>query len=290
MTGFGDARAERDDYAVAVEIRAVNSRHLKLNTRISEGYSALESHIEPIVRRQVHRGTVYVNVRVRQLRAAEDYRINTGVLEAYLDSLQELAAGRDLSEELRLEPLALLPGVVEEAFVETRNADAVWPIVQGALDQAIAALRAMREVEGNALESDLSNQLNQIATSLSAIEQRAPEVIEQYRTRLEERVGDALDQVGAEVDPADLVREVCLFADRADISEEIVRMRSHLDQFRGALNVAESAGKRLEFIVQEIGRETNTIGSKANDAEISHQVVEIKTALERVREQVQNVE
>ena len=148
----------------------------------------------------------------------------------------------------------------------------------------------MRADEGLALAKDLEEQCRTVTRALDAIEGRVPAVAEHYRRRIEDRVNESLASLNVTVSPADLVREISLFADRSDISEEIVRLRSHLEQFDNAMQLAESAGRKLEFICQEMGRETNTIGSKANDSEISLQVVEIKTALERIREQIQNVQ
>ena len=290
MTGFGDARQERAGHALAVEVRTINSRHFKLNLRTSDGYGALDSRIEAVVRQFVKRGTVNVAIRVRHLSSAEDYRVNADVLERYLDQLQRVAAKRDLDESLRLEPLASLPGVIEELSSESRDADEVWPLLEPALVEALERLAAMRTAEGAALAADLASQCATVESSLNRIAERAPTIVELYRRRLQDRVEQALAKFDAAVEPVDLVREVCLYADRSDISEEIVRLRSHLQQFGQALEAPESAGRKLEFICQEMGRETNTIGSKANDAEISQQVVEIKTALERIREQLQNVE
>jgi uncharacterized protein (TIGR00255 family) len=158
------------------------------------------------------------------------------------------------------------------------------------LRQALANLAKMRAEEGVALAADLAHNGRQIMEQLDAITKRAPEVVQSYQTRLMQRVEQALSDLNVTVQPADLLREVSLFADRSDISEEIVRLRSHLQQYEAALMLPESSGRKLEFIAQEMGREVNTIGSKANDAEISKLVVEIKTALERIREQIQNVE
>ena len=148
----------------------------------------------------------------------------------------------------------------------------------------------MRADEGAALAKDLQEQCRTVEAALTVIEQRVPSVVEHYRQRITDRVNESLESLNVTVEPADLVREISLFAERSDISEEIVRLRSHLDQFAKAMELPESAGRKLEFICQEMGRETNTIGSKANDSEISQQVVEIKAALERVREQIQNVQ
>jgi uncharacterized protein (TIGR00255 family) len=156
--------------------------------------------------------------------------------------------------------------------------------------EALAAMTKMRSEEGVALAADLAHNGRQIMENLDAIARRAPEVVQSYQSRLTIRVEKALSELNVTVQPADLLREIALFADRSDISEEIVRLRSHLQQYEAALMLRESSGRKLEFIAQEMGREINTIGSKANDGEISQLVVEIKTALERIREQIQNVE
>jgi uncharacterized protein (TIGR00255 family) len=290
MTGFGDARDERDDHSLSAEVRTINNRHFKLNLRSTEGYAALDSRIEAVVREYVRRGTVNVNIRIRHMSAAEDYRVNLEVLGNYIDQLQKLAAVRHLNEELRLEPLANLPGVIEQLSVEAHDADDIWPLLEPTLRSALDAMTQMRVAEGEALAADLTSQCDTVESSLKNIAVRSPQVVEGYRQRLQDRVGEALAKFNVSIEPIDLVREICVFADRSDISEEIVRLRSHLAQFTQALQSAESAGRKLEFICQEMGRETNTIGSKANDAEISHEVVAIKTALERIREQIQNVE
>jgi uncharacterized protein (TIGR00255 family) len=290
MTGFGEVVEQREGYAIAVEIRTVNSRYFKPNIRTTEGYGVLESLIEAVLRDTVKRGTVNCNLRIRHLASAEDYRLNVRALNQYVDQLQEVAAKRNLDEMIRLEPLASLPGVVEELSAEALDAASLWPIVEPTLHSAVAQLTSMRAAEGVALATDLRDQCATVALCLDLIEKQAPQVAESYRKRIQDRVNEALAPLNVSLEPADLIREVALYADRADISEEIVRLRSHLQQFASALELDESAGRKMEFITQEMGRETNTIGSKANDALISLQIVEIKTALERIREQIQNVQ
>jgi uncharacterized protein (TIGR00255 family) len=290
MTGFGEVVEQREGYAIGVEIRTVNSRYFKSNIRTTEGFNALESMIESVLRDTVKRGTVNCNLRIRHLAGAEDYRLNTRILNQYVDQLQEVAAKRNLDEKIRLEPLASLPGVVEEQSTESLDAASLWPIVEPILHAAVEQLTNMRAAEGVALATDLRDQCATVALCLDVIEKQAPLVGEAYRKRIQDRVNEALAPLGASLEPTDLVREVALYADRSDISEEIVRLRSHLQQFAAALELDESAGRKMEFITQEMGRETNTIGSKANDALVSQQIVEIKTALERIREQIQNVQ
>jgi len=299
MTGFGDARRDGEDYSIVVEVRTINSRYLKLNLRNTEGFGALDARIEKVAREFVKRGTVNLNVRIGQRTGADDYRLNPQVLGRYLDQFQALASERDLTEAIRLEPLGLLPGVIIESASTRHDPKQVWESVEPVVRMAFENLAQMRSTEGQVLAADLYAQCSVIAICLDRIETRQPVVAEHYRSRLLERVNEALSSLKVTLEPADLVREVCLFAERADISEETVRLRSHLQQFEKTLQAADrhspqsnqgEAGRKLEFICQEMGRETNTIGSKAADEEISLQVVEIKIALERIREQIQNVQ
>ncbi len=290
MTGFGEASDQSGGYAIGIEVRTVNSRYVKLQLRTTEGYASLEPRADKIIREYVKRGTIHCSIRIRHLGSADDYRLNTDILNQYVDQLQAVAASRALPESIRLESLAALPGVVEELSTEAVDAAAIWPLVEPTLRRALQQMSDMRSAEGEALASDLQTQCQAVSRALAQVEQRVPHVAQHYRQRIEERVNEALATLQVTVEPSDLTREICLFADRSDISEEVVRLHSHLRQFDEAMQLQESAGRKLEFICQEMGRETNTIGSKANDAEISLQVVEIKTALERIREQIQNVE
>ncbi|MGE3242753.1 MAG: YicC/YloC family endoribonuclease [Pirellulales bacterium] len=289
MTGFGDARSQGAGLSVYVEVRTINNRHFKLGYRSSEGYASLEPEVENVVRQAMRRGTVQVNLRVDRQVAAENYRINAAVLDNYRAQIVAIA-GLNEDEKVSFETLLTLPGVIDEqgrAIIEPRDD---WPAIEPVLQQALAAVNKMRLDEGKALLADLSSNSQFIEQQLDEVEKRAPTVVESYQSRLLQRVNKSLEELKVTLNPTDLLREVSLFVDRSDISEEIVRLRSHMQQFAEALTLDESSGRKLEFIVQEMGREVNTIGSKANDAEISRYVVEIKSALERIREQIQNVE
>jgi len=183
-----------------------------------------------------------------------------------------------------------LPGVVTESASRRSDADAVWPVLEGALNEALENLSRMRADEGAAMGRDLHANCQAIDADLEQIGQRAPLVVDAYRKRLLERLNKLLEEFGLEIQAADIVREVGLFTDRSDISEEIVRLRSHLQQFDAIARTEQNNGRKLDFLIQEMLRETNTIGSKANDSEIARHVVEIKTAIERMREMIQNVE
>lgn len=287
MTGFGEAHGETDRLAVAVEVRTINSRHYKLSLRASEGYSALEPEIDAAIRSRFRRGTVQMNMRVSRLNQADDYHINAEVLQGYHRQLEQIGVE---GAAVPLDALLTLPGVVSEQGSAGVDARAAWPAIEPIVLAAVDAVCEMRLHEGQALADDLAANCAVIAEQLAGIEERSPSVTSSYRERLTERVNKAMSDLNVTVEPSDLLREVALFADRSDISEEVVRLRHHIEQFTDALADPGISGKKLEFIAQEMGRETNTIGSKANDTEISQRVVEIKTALERIREQVQNVE
>jgi len=290
MTGFGEAQARDDGMAVSVEIRAVNSRFFKLSLRTSEGLTSLEPKIEAIVRQRVRRGAVQVNVRVHREHRPEDYKLNVDVLGRYRKQLDALQYDWGTAETISLGSLLLLPGVVDEAATDTADVDRQWPLIGDALERAAAGLEQMRRDEGRRMADDLRANCRAAAASLDRIHQRAPAMIEDYRSRLTERLQTSLANLDIALEPHEVVREVALYAERADISEEIVRLRSHLEQFEAIMDSGESNGRKLEFLTQEMLRETNTIGSKANDVEVAGHVIEIKTAIERIREMIQNIE
>jgi uncharacterized protein (TIGR00255 family) len=291
MTGFGEARSQREGLAVSVELRTVNSRYLKLSTRVTEGYGSVEPLIESIVRGRIRRGTVQVWVRVSRVRSPEDFRINQQVLSRYRQQIEAVRREWQMPDHsVVLERLLELPGVVEEVEPTSSAAAGDWPAIREALEAAIDNMERMRLQEGQAMAADLKANCDLTAGCLAEIERRAPLVQESYRARLEERLRKALADFQVTLEPADLLREVSLFGERSDISEEVVRLRSHLEQFGEILASPDGSGRKLEFLTQEMFREANTIGSKANDVEIARHVIEIKAAIERVREMIQNIE
>jgi uncharacterized protein (TIGR00255 family) len=285
MTGFGEASRQDDALAVAVEVRTINSRYFKLTVRSNEGYSSLEPQIDAQVRQHIKRGTVQVSLRVARKRPNDDFRINESVLRGYRAQLESLGA-----ESVRLDALLHLPGVVDENVRGLAEVENDWPLVKETLEAAMANMAHMRAEEGRAMANDLAANCAAIAVQLDEIDRRAPDVATQYRTRLSERLNKTLAEFDISLDSNDLIREVSIYAERSDISEEIVRLRSHLEQFAAIMTLEESSGRKLEFLTQEMFRETNTIGSKANDVQIARHVIEIKAAIERMREMIQNVE
>ena len=287
MTGFGEARRQDDSLTVSAEVRTVNNRHLKLSLRASDPYGALEPEFEKLVKDRVRRGSVQLSIRVERPKSPSDYRLNLVALAGYRDSLREFA-GPD-AKPPEVADLLRLPGVVEENRSKETDTDADWPTVAGVVVEALERLQEARAIEGRAMAEELLALGDGFAEHLAAVADRAPEIASEFEGRLLERVQKLLRD-RAEIEPSHLIREVALFAERADVAEEITRLRAHLDLYRSVIAEPESAGRKLEFVVQEMGRETNTIGSKASDVAVSRSVVEMKGILERVRELIQNVE
>jgi uncharacterized protein (TIGR00255 family) len=227
---------------------------------------------------------------VQHAQAADAYRINAAVLTRYLQQVDEFERQWRLGERVPLAALLGLPGVVSEQIVTAADLAGDWPLVRETIEEAIERLTEMRRQEGRAMAEDLRANVRLVLGVLEQIAARAPRVVEGYRDRLAERVRALLAEYQVSVQPGDLIKEVSLFAERSDISEELVRLRSHALQFDALVDQPEPAGRKLEFLAQEMFREANTIGSKANDVEIARLVIDVKAAIERVREMIQNVE
>jgi uncharacterized protein (TIGR00255 family) len=290
MTGFGEAHQQANGLAVVVEVRTINNRYFKFSLRSAEGYSALESQVESVVREHIKRGTVQVNLQVESKASPEDFSINAAVLESYRHQVQTLQNRWGTARDVPVESFLLLPGVVKEKLSNPSETAGDWPLIESTLQAALGHLSKMRRDEGQAMAVDLTANCRNIAAELKQIAARAPLVVDAYRTRLTERIRAALEEQKLSLNPADLVREIAIYAERSDISEEIVRLESHLQQFDKIMAAEDSGGRKLEFLTQEMLREINTIGSKSTDVEIARHVIEIKASIERLREMIQNVE
>jgi uncharacterized protein (TIGR00255 family) len=288
MTGFGEARLQSPRWTIVVEVRTVNNRHFKLSAKISEAYAMIEPALEQLVREKVRRGTVQLNLRIERPRRQEDYRLNLVALNSYRDQLKGFNGfdGRSLD----LSGLLALPGVVEDSRAEEKAPLEDWPEVGAVVSVALEKLEASRAQEGKAMALELAALGGAIRDHMSAITLRAPAAVQYLQGRLCERIQTLVRESGVSVEAKELARETAVLADRCDIAEELVRLRAHLTQFDEIIEEPQSAGRKLEFVTQEIGREINTIGSKANDVQISRSVVEVKALLEKIRELVQNVE
>ncbi|HEY7088462.1 MAG TPA: YicC/YloC family endoribonuclease [Tepidisphaeraceae bacterium] len=289
MTGFGDATAERDGTHYAVEIRSLNNRFFKPVIKLPENVQGLEPELETVLREKLIRGSITYILKMRMDSAEAAYHINTPALNAYLEQLQQIK-GLNGMVQIDLASLLQLPGVCQEPRDDSDEIERHGAIVRELTDQAITKLEAMRKREGQSLFNELMRHTKLIAENLVEIQKRAPFVIDEYHKRLSQRVGLLLSKAELKVNEVDLIKEVAVFAERADICEEIQRLTHHLESFEQSCGHGEHAGRKLDFITQEMLREANTIASKANDAEIARRIVEIKGAIDRLKEQVQNVE
>ena len=290
MTGFGEAHRQDEASSISIEVRSVNGRHLKLSTRISEPFSSLEPEIERFIRQRLKRGTVQLNLRVESLRRPEDYRLNLAALEGYRAQLLTFIGNGAMPTDF-FSALLSLPGVVEtNRTSSTPDARQEWSRLEPLMTEVLDQLEQARLEEGRVMGLELASLALEIRTQLDRVAARVPDVVASYRDRLTDRVASLVQERGIAVEADHLIREVAIFAERSDIAEEITRLRAHLDQFDTVIASDDAPGRKLEFVVQEMGRETNTIGSKGNDVEISRAIVEMKGALEKIRELIQNIE
>jgi len=290
MTGYGAARGQADAVGLAVEVKTVNNRYLKVSMKCSDVYSSLEHKIQKTVREFVARGSVQIAVRLERVGASAAYSIDDTTLKQYIDQLRELADDQSFELGPHISSLIGLPGVIVDGLHGQADAERDWPFVESVLRESLVKLTTFREDEGRSMYRELVHNCDVISEQLAMVSQLAPDVAGQYRERILERVNEMLASSSISLEADDVLREVSLFADRSDINEEITRLMSHLEQFRQFLAQQESMGRKLEFVGQEMFREVNTIGAKANNADIARCVVEMKSAIEKNREILQNVE
>jgi uncharacterized protein (TIGR00255 family) len=289
MTGFGDATSERDGTHYSIEVRSLNNRFFKPVIKLPDKVSGLEPELESMLREKLGRGSITYILKMRSDSAEAAYHINTDALNAYIAQLQQVK-GLNGNGTIDLASLLQLPGVCQEPRDDHDELERHSPVIRELSAKAIDKLGTMRRREGESLFNDLMKHSTVIKTSLAEIAKRAPFVIDDYHKRLSTRVNQLLSKAELQVNQQDLLKEVAVFAERADISEEIQRLTTHLEAFESACRTGEHAGRKLDFITQEMLREANTIASKANDAQIAKHIVEIKGAIDRLKEQVQNVE
>ncbi len=289
MTGFGRGEARRDGVSWSVECASVNRKQLEAAVSLPRELSELEGQVRNLVAAGVSRGRVNVTVRSESLTesSANAVHVDHGLAQQYYQALHGLAQKLAIPAEVSLHDLMRLPGVVGLQQAET-SAEQAWPLIEEAVSAALKQMNAMRETEGEHLREEMESRLSRIEGLLAAVREKAATVPETQRKLLRQRLEDA--GLPLPLDDERLVKEIALFADRTDISEELSRAASHVKQFRTYLASSEPVGRSLDFLLQEFFREFNTMGSKCNQAEIAHHVVTAKTELEKIREQVQNVE
>lgn len=290
MTGYGRGECSRDGFKVTVELSSVNRKQSEISVNLPREMEALEAPIRDVVNRNVSRGrlTVRVSLHTSASKSAARMHINLDLAKAYSRELEKLAKHLKLGGPVTLDHLLRAPGVFQ-TDEELADAEDLWPAVERALKQALAALLKMRSREGDHLAKDLGKRVAIMRECTERVQKQSPQSTERYRQHLIERIKNAGLATPLHEDER-LLKEVVFFADRSDISEELTRLQSHFQQFDDSAKSEEPVGRMLDFLAQEMNREINTIGSKANDAVISREVVTLKAELEKFREQAQNVE
>ena len=288
MTGYGRAIGEFADKQITVEIRSVNNRFLDCGVKLPRLYSFAEEAIKQLVKQHVTRGKVDVYVTVNMTQGSDvSVGLNRSVLEGYLAAMKQIAAEYDVRDDISVNSLSRLPDVFTVDKVE-EDEDHMKAQLLSVVSDALARYDAMRAVEGEALTKDLRSKTEAIRTMVAFVEERSPVSVQEYREKLLAKIQEVL--ASTTVDEARILTEAAIFADKVAVDEETVRLRSHLSQLDTMLQSSEPIGRKLDFLMQEINRETNTIGSKCSDLQLAQTVVNMKAELEKIREQIQNIE
>jgi len=290
MTGYGRGEADRDGRKITVEVRSVNNRYLDCGVKLPRAYIFAEDAIKTRVGQTISRGKVDVFVNIAQNGGdAMSVLVNEELAKSYLDALQKIAAlnPEQVKNECRAADLARFPDILTVEKQE-EDLEAVAAEICSVLDLALADFDAMRTREGEKLKADILSRAQTIEDYTGKVEERSPQTVAEYRARLEAKMQEVLQNT--QIEESRLLTEAAIFADKVAVDEETVRLRSHLEQLRDMLSKGGATGRKLDFLIQEFNRETNTIGSKCNDIEISRMVVDMKAEIEKIREQVQNIE
>ena len=288
MTGYGRAEDTVNGYSITVELRSVNNRYLDCNVRIPRLYLFAEEAIKARVQNSISRGKVDVFVTLESTGEQKlNVSLNKPVADGYYSALKELAETYGLSNDISVSLLSRFP----EVLIAEKAEDDVEQIAKdicSVLDRALNDFDQMRTREGGRLKDDILSRAATIEGKVTLVEKRSPETVSEYRTRLENRMNEVLSNT--QIDPARILTEAAIFADKVAVDEETVRLRSHISQLREMLDKGGAIGRKLDFLIQEFNREANTIGSKCSDIEIARHVVDVKAEIEKIREQVQNLE
>ena len=289
MTGFGRAEVSRDGINISAEVRSVNSRYLDLTLRLPRSISQREKELKDIVRTFLNRGNLNITVKIAyDSNGAIPLKVNTAAAKSYFKLLNEIRKSVKIREQVKLEHLLTFSEVLEP-LEEEETDELEWELVQETVRQALENLNTMRSQEGNELAKDLEKRIHRMEETLNEVEKLSKERIPEERKNLHERIAQMIEDKFV-IDQNRLELEIALMVDKLDITEECVRYRSHNKFFLEALNKNEAAGRKLNFLVQEMNREANTIGSKSSDADIAHKIIGLKEELEKIREQLQNIE
>ena len=288
MTGFGAGDAETADFKVHIEVKAVNQRFLETNYHMPYSMNMFENQLTKKIKEYASRGKLDINIRFQDLRdKAVTVKVDKGLVAAYGQALQEISSQLELSAPVTAAQIARYPDVLK---LNEENADleAAQPVLMQAMEQALESFVAMREAEGQNIQRDLLARIGTLENFVGELEKLAPEIVAAYRQRLENLLREYLAK--EDIEESRIIQEVALFTDKVNYTEETVRLRSHFDQFRQIITAGEPVGRKLDFLIQEMNREINTVASKANSAGAAQFVVDVKSEIEKIREQIQNIE
>ena len=288
MTGFGAGDAETADFKVHIEVKAVNQRFLETNYHMPYSMNMFENQLTKKIKEYASRGKLDINIRFQDLRdKAVTVKVDKGLVAAYGQALQEISSQLELSAPVTAAQIASYPDVLK---LNEENADleAAQPVLMQAMEQALESFVAMREAEGQNIQRDLLARIYTLENFVGELEKLAPEIVAAYRQRLENLLREYLAK--EDIEESRIIQEVALFTDKVNYTEETVRLRSHFDQFRQIITAGEPVGRKLDFLIQEMNREINTVASKANSAGAAQFVVDVKSEIEKIREQIQNIE
>ena len=289
MTAFAAAENTIDQLTVTAEIRSYNSRHLDIFLRIPSAYQPLEDKIKALIADRITRGRVEIRVQIDDSsEAASELEVDFSRAKALVSAFTELKSKFGFKNDITLDMLISAGGLIK-AVEKVQKEDIIWPVVSNCIQLALDDCEAMREKEGSFIAEDFEHRLSFINDCLEKIHEKSEGLLAYYQQRLKERIAQ-LTQNSVELDPARIAQEAAFLADRSDISEEIVRVKSHLNQFKQMMNAVEPAGRKLNFLLQELNREFNTMGSKIFNTDVAHLIIDVKSELEKIREQIQNVE
>ena len=288
MTGYGRCVSVSEDRDVSVEIKSVNHRFLETNVRITRGYGFLEDKLKKYIQSRLSRGKVDIYVSIGDPKNENAVvSVDHTLVRGYLNAFREISSTYGLPDNIDVTDITRYPDVLTVTKPE-EDEEQVWNILLPVLENAVNDFISMREAEGERLKNDILSKADNIMEIVSFIEERSPQTVLEYKTKLLERIKELLD--GADVDEQRIAMEAAVFADKVAVDEETVRLRSHFVQMNEIISQGGAIGRKLDFILQEMNRETNTIGSKVTDSELAHKVVDIKAELEKIREQIQNIE
>ncbi|MBF4691665.1 YicC/YloC family endoribonuclease [Fusibacter ferrireducens] len=290
MTGFGRGEFSNDAFDITLEIKSVNNRYCDIIVKMPKKLNVFEDRIKNTIKGQLSRGRIDVYINLDE-KSYDNYEVlaNFDILDKYVNVYREIKSRYEIKDDVTLSMLTRIQEGIDVSYLE-RGEEEYWAAIEPALNTAIENILEMRRQEGQKLKEDIHEKTEHIRSILSKIEVMTPQILEAYRVKMRDRIAELLKELNAEIDEARLANELAIYADKTNINEEIVRIYSHLAQINTILESSEPIGRKLDFLIQELNREVNTIGSKSPDIDISNLVIDLKSEIEQIREQIQNIE